>query len=124
MVTTSTGKDLYIFDTECNTDKPGPPHWKVAGWVDTDTPCSIQSGWHHYQLQFHRGPNLGDSIYFDKVAIDNVVQNFTCGGAPCVKTKHDATTWEDYVLMPNFQIDNFASSNATAHVDQFTIYRW
>jgi hypothetical protein len=124
VVTTSAGKDLYIFDMECNTDNRSNPHWKVAGWSDTDTPCSIQSGWHHYQLQFHRGPNLGDSIYFDKVAIDSVVQNFTCGGGPCVKTKHDPTTWEDYVLMPNFQIDNFASSNATAHVDQFTIYRW
>lgn len=124
VVTTSTGKDLYIFDMECNTDTPSNPHWKVAGWSDTDTSCSIQPGWHHYQLQFHRGPNLGDSIYFDKVAIDNVVQNFTCAGAPCVKTKHDATTWEDFVLMPNFQIDTFASSNATAHVDRFTIYRW
>lgn len=124
VVTTSTGKDLYIFDMECNTDTKSNPHWKVAGWSDTDTSCSIQPGWHHYQLQFHRGPNLGDSISFDKVAIDNVVQNFTCGGAACVKTKHDATTWEDFVLMPNFQIDTFASSNATAHVDQFTIYRW
>jgi hypothetical protein len=128
VVTTSAGKDLYIFDMECNTDNRSNPHWKVAGWKDTDTPCSIQSGWHHYQLQFHRGPNLGDSINFDKVAIDSVVQNFTCGGGPCVKTPANptawATTWEDYVLMPNFQIDNFASSNATAHVDQFTIYRW
>jgi hypothetical protein len=124
VVTTSTGKDLYIFDTECNTDNRSNPHWKVMGWIDTDTSCSIQSGWHHYQLQFHRGPNLGDSIYFDKVAIDNVIQNFTCGGAACVKTKHDATTWEDFVLMPNFQIDTFANSNATAKVDQFTIYRW
>jgi hypothetical protein len=124
VVTTSAGKDLYIFDTECNTDNRSNPHWKVKGWVDTDTPCSIQSGWHHYQLQFHRGPNLGDSIYFDQVAIDNVVQNFTCGGAPCVKTKHDATTWENFVLMPNFQIDNFANSNATGYADQFTIYRW
>jgi hypothetical protein len=117
---------LYIFATQCNMVAG---HWQLGnGWpLTADQTCSrsqFQPGWHHVQIQFHRNSSP-TSITFDAEAIDNVVQNFTCGGGSCTVNVSSGTSWGANVLGPNFQLDGITGgSSITAYADQFTIYRW
>ena len=121
-------QNLYIFGTQCSMVKG---IWQVyhsgTGWTNTDQSCSrsqFQPGWHHVQIQFHRASGSA-SITYDADAIDGVVQNFTCGGAPCTFTVPSGTSWGANVLGPNFQLDGITGgSSITGYADQFTIYRW
>ena len=118
---------LYIYATQCNMVKGV---WQLGnGWpLNADQSCSrsqFPAGWHHVQVQFHRGATPGSAITFDAEAIDGVVQNFTCGGGACTVNEPSGTSWGANLLGPNFQLDGVSGgSSITSYVDDFTIYRW
>ena len=120
-------KDLYIFATQCNTVAG---HWQLGnGWPLTADQTCTQSqwspGWHHVQIQFHRGPNPGDPITYDAEAIDGSVHYFTCSGGSCTSNPGTNSNWAAGVIGPNFQLDGRSGyASLTADVDQFTVYRW
>jgi hypothetical protein len=123
---------LYIFAVQCNLDKGV---WQISapGWVNTDQACTrsqFPAGWHHVQIQEHRGPNIGtDGITYDEVAVDGTILALTCnasqGKAACTATPH-SDQWSDGAILPNFQLDghNSGGGSITAYVDQFVVYRW
>jgi hypothetical protein len=120
---------LYVFGIQCNLSGG---YWQSspngASWQSTNQTCQssqFNSGtWHHVQIQYHRGPNSGDLITYDAVAVDGLVSNFTCGTSNTACTGSPANaSWSHGG--PNFQLDGLQSSGSiTAYVDDFTIYRW
>jgi hypothetical protein len=128
--------DLYIMSHQCNFDTG---FWEVGGWQATGQRCGDQNNtrsgfspgiWHHIQIKAHR---VNNEIVFDQVALDNNLQNFTCGGGgvgSCTRPVISNAGWQpDGLVVPNFQIDAHLTNGAISspikvYVDSFYIYYW
>jgi hypothetical protein len=125
---TNAGNTLYIMSHQCNFDTG---LWQVGGWTTTDQHCDRNmfsaGSWHHVQIKVRRD-TTPDQIVFEQVAIDDVVQNLTCGGNPCTRgPTSPSSPWTPAgLIVPNFQINanQSTSSGITTYVDSFYIYAW
>jgi hypothetical protein len=91
-------------------------------WYHSTAACDIQkwetNTWHHVQISYSRdwaGQVTYKSVWLDNVEQDlyvTVPSSFALGWSP--------------TLLTNFQIDGVtaAPGNATAYVDNLTVYRW
>jgi hypothetical protein len=106
------GGTLYIMSHQCNFDTG---FWDVGGWTQTDQHCSKTTfsagNWHHVQIKMRRD-TTPDQIVFEQVAVDGIVQNFTCGGNPCTRLSKTSNWSPAGLIVPNFQIDANASTSS------------
>ena len=120
------GGIVYVMSNQCNF-KIG--FWQVGGWTTTGQQCSrsmfSSDRWHHVQIKMRRDSSP-DQIVFEQVAVDDVVQNLTCGGNPCTRPSENLGWSPAGLIAPNFQLDanQSTSTGITAYADLFSIYHW
>jgi hypothetical protein len=126
---------LYIYGVQCWLVRTGGARWQIAQpgtWADTNQSCPDQNGWktgmwHHIRIKYHRGPNVGDLITYDAVALDGNFKPLLCPDSqhPCTSPPRNAA-WDDGTIGPNFQLDagDDLGGLVEAFADDFKITRW